>query len=484
MILKNLTLKQINKKIVDSDVTVEQLVNESIKVSKKHKDSNFCITMMEKEAMDKARLLSKNSNQAKDNFLFGVPYYLKDCICVKDSLTTCGSKMLENYYPPYNAKVYNTLEEKQTILLGKVAMDELAMGGTGLTCFTGHVFNPLDNRRIIGGSSSGSAYAVSAGIVSFSIGTDTGDSIRRPAALCGVYGFKPTYGSISRYGCLGYTSSLDTIGYFTNSIEDCAILSESLYDFDENDMTSINNRKKYTKLIDEKKHFKIGYLDYWLNKIDNNQKKEYLKLFEDIKSQGHTISKVLIDNDILENLLSLYRIITFSEATSTQANLDGIKFGYRAKGDSYEEIVKKTRQEALSTTVKRRYVLGEYMLHKENQKDYLVKAQKIRRKLINQINDLYKKVDILIIPANTDVPPLINNLINNIDTGSSNKIDDLLLLANFTGMPSLTIPFIRKNGLPICLNINAKYKKDENVFQFGKIIDNIIKQKYSEVDYE
>ncbi|WP_339022937.1 amidase family protein [Spiroplasma endosymbiont of Crioceris asparagi] len=453
-------LKTNNKKIL-TDKIVE---------SQKLKDSNFFVS------------LNKDSNfKMIDGPLTGVPFFEKDNISTKGILTTAGTNILKNYIPPFDATVHKELIDNGAVLVGKATLDELGMGGTGLFAANGIVHNFYDKKRIIGGSSSGSAFAVSSGIVPFATGTDTGDSIRKPASYAGIVGFKPTYGSISRYGVIPYAPSLDTVGLFANNVEDVSYVSKLIFKQDLNDFTSISNELKFENL-DFTKKASIAYIKEVYDWMPNDVKEKYNLLNEKLKEVGHKINFISFDTELLFLIQELYMIISYCEASSTHANLDGINFGARINGKDYREIMSKSRGMGFGRVVKRRFVIGSYNLKKENQEKLFLKAKKIRRILNDKIQKIYAKNDFLILPPAVDIAPLISDVLNKdivtVVDEKQNALDTILVLANFNGMPSITLPFYKKNNLPIGININANIREDSELLIFSQYLENILKGFY------
>ncbi|QGS51571.1 amidase family protein [Spiroplasma tabanidicola] len=476
MNFKNLTIVDIHNKIKNKELKVKDLVDSVYENLKAEFKSNFLVTLIENKNSEKELQELFDENK----LLSAIPYVTKDNISTKNILTTAGSNILSNYFPPYDATITEHLKNEHTILLGKASLDELGMGGTGLFGFNGEVRHPKDSERIAGGSSSGSAYAVAAGLVPFATGTDTGDSIRKPASYCGIVGFKPTYGSISRYGVIPYAPSLDHLGFFTNSVDDAAILSDATFKHDPKDFTSINNENEFYKNINNlDKKTKFGFLKSVLKYFKEDLKKDYLNLFEKIKAEGFEVIEIDFDEKLLATIPAVYMMISFSEGVSTHANLDGINFGKREEGKDYKDIMKKTRTKNFGNTVKRRFTIGSFQLKKENQEDLLLRSKKIRRLIIEELTKVFNQIDILFLPPSLDVAPTVKNILGTDveERGDHDGIwvDDILELANFNGMPSITIPFIEKNNLPIGININAKPKNDLQVLQAAKFLENLIK---------
>ncbi|QBQ07338.1 aspartyl/glutamyl-tRNA amidotransferase subunit A [Spiroplasma gladiatoris] len=473
---KNLSIIDIHNKLKYKEISVKELVDNTYKNLQAHFENNFLVTLIENKMseFDLQNLFDEN------NLLSAIPYVTKDNISTKNILTTAGSKILSNYIPSFDATITKQLESNKCILLGKATLDELGMGGTGLFGFNGEVRHPLDNSRIVGGSSSGSAYAVSAGLVPFSTGTDTGDSIRKPASFNGIVGFKPTYGSISRFGVIPYAPSLDHVGFFTRTVDDAAILSDATFEYDKNDFTSFNNKKEYYKNINGlNKKIKFGFLKPVWKYMNEDLKNKYQELFNQIKKDDNEIILIDFDETLLKTIPAIYMMISFSEGVSTHSNLDGINFGIREEGKDYIEIMKKTRTKNFGKTVKKRFTIGSYQLKKENQEEILNRSKKVRRIFIEKTNELFDLIDILILPPSFEPAPTVKNVlgtdVEDRKDYEGSWIEDVLEIANFNGMPSITIPFIKKENLPIGINLNAKPKEDLLVLQAAKYLENLIK---------
>ncbi|QHX36139.1 aspartyl/glutamyl-tRNA amidotransferase subunit A [Spiroplasma sp. TIUS-1] len=470
----NKTIKDYAKLVKES--SIKTVLEYSFRDIEKEFDSNFYINLNKEKINIKAEQLDKKARI--NSHLFGVPYFEKDNIVNTDIPTTAGSLFLKDYVSPFNATINEILSEAGAMMVGKTAMDEFGMGGTGLFSFNGEIRNPYEKNRIIGGSSSGSAYAVATGMVPFATGSDTGDSIRKPASFVGIVGFKPTYGSISRYGLMPYAPSLDTIGFFTNNVDDQKILAEVTFKQDKKDFTSINNPFKYENKKFDKK-LKIVQIREIYDLMPEDLKKEYDNFTERMLAVGHTVSFESIDINILNMLGEVYMAISYAEAASTLSNLQGVHFGKREEGDSYENIIKHSRGNNFSKTVKKRMIIGGYSLKSENQDIIFLKAKKIRRIIVDRIAEIYQTADIIVLPPSSGIAPTVSEAMKSAsgDAAVNGVIDSALLLANFNGMPSITIPFIKLNNLPIGINLNANIKKDILLLDFAQQVEEILKNK-------
>ncbi|WP_434329036.1 amidase family protein [Mycoplasma capricolum] len=466
---------EIHQDLVDKKYTVLDLTKEVLKNLKYELDSNAINYLAEIHALKQAKKVEENFD--KNNLLCGIPYICKDNFSTKDIPTTASSKILENYIPNYSAALVDSLDKNRSILVGKSALDELGMGGTGLLSCNGKITNPWDKNRIVGGSSSGSAYLVAKGLVPFATGTDTGDSIRKPASYNGIVGFKPTYGVISRYGLLPYAPSLDTAGFFTKNVDDMAVLCDACYDNDNRDFASTTaDHFDFLKQINDFSKIKaFGYITSVIDNLDQEHKNQYYKLFEILKNKGYQVKALDFRQDLLEAVLPVYLMIANSESVSTNSCLDGIKYGKRADGNDYNEIMINSRTQGFGEIVRRRFAIGSLVLKGENQEKYLVQAKKVRTLINRDFNNLFEQVDVLLLPPSLSIAPLIEEITNsNKKSHEKDFIDNILVLANFTGTPSITIPFFEIKNMPVGINITTKVKTDLLTLQAAKLLENII----------
>ena len=435
-------------------------------------------------------ILDDTKVRERDTLVGGIPYALKDNFSTSGILTTASSNILKDYVPVYDATVYKKLKRAGATLVGKTVLDELAMGGTGTTGHTGVVKNPWDKDRMIGGSSAGSASAVALGIVPFSIGSDTGDSVRKPAAFGGLVGFKPTYGRISRYGLFAFASSMDHVAMFTRCVKDAAIVTDVLKGQDPLDMTTLkDDGKTYSELLDQDiKGKKLFYIKEIcdVSLYEDKEVVETLTKFhetlEKCKELGFIIDEVSVDKQLLEAIYPTYMCLSCAEATSNNSNLTGIQFGPRGEGDSIEEIMFDARTKGFSELIKRRFVLGSYILQKENQDKLFLNAQRVRRLIVEKITELFKEYDGMILPASGGIAPKFDD--------SSEKLSDRYLLlenhlaiGNFGGFPSITIPYGFVEDMPVGLNITGRIKEDDVVLNIAHKIEESLEYKgiYSKV---
>lgn len=449
-------ITDLRKDLDCGNVTSEELFSNATSLAHKYQEEyNSFVT-----------ILDNYNHKASNSLIDGIPYSLKDNFSTKGILTTGSSNILKDYVPVYDATVYKKLTNAGGVLVGKTVLDELAMGGTGTTGHTGIVRNPWDRERQIGGSSSGSAASVALGIVPFSIGSDTGDSVRKPAAFGGVVGFKPTYGRISRYGLFAFASSLDNVGCIARSVRDCAIVTDILKGKDEKDMTSLPDENiSYLDLLDNDiKGKKLFYIKEVVNiKNCDPETKEVLdkfrKTLDELKDIGFIIDEVSIDEKLLKAAYPSYRTISCAEATSNNSNLTGIPFGPRGEGNNINDIMFDARTKGFSELIKRRFILGSYILQRENQERLFKNAQRLRHIIVDKMNELYKEYDAMILPASGGVAPLFGEEIDRMSDRYL-VLENHMVIANFGGFPSITIPSGFVSGMPIGVNITGRCFED------------------------
>ena len=467
----DLSIKEINRKLINKEIKPLDLVEEAFY---KIENSNFnaFITLNKEDAIKHAIELE---NKEVDNILFAIPIAIKDNILTKDLRTTAASHMLDDFIPIYDATAVTKVKEKNMIIIGKTNMDEFAMGSTGETSYFGPALNPWDLTKVPGGSSSGNASAISAGLVPLAIGSDTGGSIRQPASFCGLVGLKATYGRISRYGVIAFSSSLDQLGPMSRNVYENALLLNIISGKDENDLTSVSKDEDFTRLIDKDiKGLKIGVPKYYLNEKINKEitfkVKEVIKVLE---SKGCIID--LIDINYLEYAIPLYQVIALGEASSNLARYDGIKFGYVANSfNNLEELYKNTRTEGFGREVKRRLMIGSYVLSGKNAHKYYHKALRLREEMTTSFKETFKKYDLIIGPTNTDVA---YNLGTKEDDALKSFFDDLLTIpVNMAGLPALSLPIgFNKDNLPIGLHIIGNYFEEAKIYQLASFIEEYLK---------
>ncbi|MDD2377727.1 MAG: amidase family protein [Bacilli bacterium] len=471
----DLTIEEIRKLLDSGQITSEDLIKDSLdKAHQYQEEYNSFVT-----------ILDDAKHEVKGNsVLNGIPYTLKDNISTKGILTTGSSNILSDYVPVYDATIVKKLKDSGAVLVGKTVLDELAMGGSGTTGHTGIVRNPWDKNRLIGGSSAGSAASVALGITPFSIGSDTGDSIRKPAAYGGVVGFKPTYGRISRYGVFAFASSLDNVGCITRSVKDAAYVTDILKGKDERDMTSLPNTDEvYVDCLENdikgKKLFYIKEACNLDNYKDVNDEEltatlnNFYEVIEKCREIGFIVEEVSIDRDLLNALYPAYMCISCAEATSNNANLTGILFGKRGVGNNVDDIIFDARTKGFSEFIKRRFVMGSFVLQKENQERLFLNAGRVRRMIVDKINELFKDYDGLIMPSSDSIAPIIGNKTEQLSDRYL-ILGNHLVIGNFGGFPSISIPSGFVNGLPVSVNITGRQFEDGLTLNMAYKIESVL----------
>ena len=472
MELYELTVHELMDKLDRKEITSEEIVKSySKRIEEKEKDIQAFVTTTTDTAIEKARNVSRENSR-----LAGIPIGIKDNICTKGVKTTCSSKMLENFIAPYNATVIEKIENEGLISLGKLNMDEFAMGASTEYSAFKTTKNPWNLQTVPGGSSGGSAAAVAANLVPWALGSDTGGSIRQPAALCGVVGLKPTYGMVSRYGLVAFASSLDQIGPITKDVEDAAILLNAISGHDEKDSTSVNLPKKdYTQnLVEDVSKLKIGVpKEFFGEGINEEVKTSVEKAIEQYRKLGATVEECSLN--IANEALAVYYIIACAEASSNLGRFDGIRYGYRTKNfNNLKDIYKNSRSEGFGAEVKRRIILGTYVLSSGYYDAYYKKAQKVRTVIKQEFEKLFEKYDVLITPTSPTVA-------YEIGTKSNNPLEmylaDLCTVSvNIAGLPGISIPCgVDSQGMPIGLQLIGKPFGEETIIQAAYTYEQEIK---------
>ena len=422
-----------------------------------------------------AQYFQEKLNENKNNLLFGIPYTLKDNFATNGILTTGASKFLQNFIPPYSSTAYEILKEKGGVLLGKVNLDEVGMGGTGTYGYNGPVLNIYDHEKETGGSSSGSVNAVAADCGCFSLGSDTGDSVRRPASFLGVVGYKPSYGLISRYGVYPFAPSLDTVGIIANYVTDVAIVAQELVKFDEKDYTSqkVEDHQYFDKL-EVKTNLKFNVVKDIESYMPFETAAAYKKALEEIKKHGHTVTEIEMDWKVAELISALYSYFGTAEALSCWSNLTGIPFGMNFNKDEtgYNNIVYNNRTHGFGPEVIRRFVIGTYVNEFYRDNEFYFKARRNIKYLCNYYDKMLDNCDALILPSASTTAPYIKDE-GFADKPTSSLADDFLQLSNFLGSPSITIPYTFVNKMPFGININTKKFKDQEALNIALTLEEI-----------
>ena len=468
------SIKEIHEALVSGKVTSGKLVEEALRKSHEVEDKyNAFVTILD----------DAEAKEVSESLVSGIPFGVKDNYSTKDVLSTGSSNTLKNYVPFYTATVVQRLMDAGAIMVNKTALDEFGMGGTGTTPHTGAVLNPWDQTRMCAGSSAGSACAVASGVYPFALGSDTGDSIRKPAAYCGIVGYKPTYGMLSRYGLFPFASSLDHCGILTRSVEDAAIVTDIMKGIDDHDMTSwdsshIHLQEALTGNIEGKKLFyikEICDIHNYPNASDTLKEhlNNFFKTLELLKTKGVTVEEVSIDSKLLNAIASVYVVISCAEATSNMSNLTGIIFGPRSNKTDVFEMMKEHRTLGFSPLIKRRFIIGSYVLQKENQERYFKNAQRVRRLIVDKMKELFREYDALILPVSSGPAKKLDEDKDVIDAGT-NVLEEHLQIGNFGGFPSITIPNGFIETLPVGINITGNCYDDENVLNIAYTLESLM----------
>ena len=469
--MKVYSIEELHDLIVNDKINIDEYYHDLFKEAEFQQNRlNAFVTITKDNALNNIKDIKIND----DEILKGIPGVFKDNFNTKGIKTTASSKMLEDYVPVYNATVVEKLFDKGISLIGKSSMDELAMGGTNKSALTGPVLNPWDSTRIAGGSSGGSAALVGSGVVPFALGSDTGDSIRKPAGFCGVVGFKPTWGRISRFGVIPYASSLDHVGAFTRNVRDMAIVTEALAGHDKRDMTSSTRDVPHylQELNSDIKGMKIAVLKTISNEIRNVEiKNNFNHVVETFKQLGAIVEEVEIPVYLAKAILPTYTIIANSEATSNHSCLDGIKYGDRQPGSSTDEVMINSRTDGFGAHIKRRFILGNIALATENQERMFRKAQRVRRLIVEEMNKIYDNYDIILTPNGVGIAPKLDEANDDRLSDEYLILENHLALGNFAGTPSISIPSGFCEGMPIAVNIMGRLFEEQTVFNVAYALE-------------
>ncbi len=416
---------------------------------------------LKSELEESARASNLNAYISFESSGEGVPILIKDNIQVNGWSVTSGSKILQGYISPYDATVITNLKSKGMMAFGRSNMDEFAMGSTTESSFYGPTFNPHDISCVPGGSSGGSAAAVAGGIAIAALGSDTGGSIRQPAAYCGCVGFKPTYGRVSRYGLAAYASSLDQIGPITQNVEDAAILYDAIAGHDPKDSTSANLvDANIAANLDPTRKLKIAVIDNYISEASREIQKAYADTVKVLEGLGHTIIHKKMTNTKYD--IATYYIVATAEAATNLARFDGIRYGYRAEADKLADLYIKTRSEGFGDEVKRRILLGNFVLSSGYYDAYYLKAQKVRHLIRDEFNKIFDEVDLILSPVAPSVAPKIGSIHDPLEMYKS---DMYTIAINLAGLPALSLPVgSDSNGMPIGLQLIGRAFDEQKIF--------------------
>ena len=482
MDLMSLTAVELGKKIKAKDVSVEEAVRAALAAIGEKEDAvNSFVTVDEEGALARAKQVQEKIDAGElAGPLAGVPVAIKDNMCTEGLLTTCSSKILYNFLPTYSAEAVKKLEEAGAVIIGKTNMDEFAMGSTTETSAYGTTKNPWNTAHVPGGSSGGSCAAVAAEEVPFALGSDTGGSIRQPSSFCGVTGIKPTYGTVSRYGLIAYGSSLDQIGPIAKDVTDCATILETIASYDTKDSTSVKREDYHftDALTDDVKGLKIGIpRDYFGDGLDAEVKDAVLGVAAKLKEKGAEVEE--FDLGLVKYAIPAYYVIACAEASSNLARFDGVKYGYRAaEYDGLHNMYKKSRSEGFGAEVKRRIMLGSFVLSSGYYDAYYLKALRVKALIKKAFDDAFAKYDVILAPAAPTTAPKIGESLSN---PIQMYLGDIYTIsANLAGLPGISFPCgTDSKGLPIGAQLLGNCFEEKTIIRAAYSFERTRKYKHS-----
>jgi aspartyl-tRNA(Asn)/glutamyl-tRNA(Gln) amidotransferase subunit A len=470
---KHVSYYSIKEDIFNGSVSVKSLLEDYFQRIEQTKSLNIFLEVFTESARKQAEAVEQKIKAGKAGKLAGMIVAIKDNICYKGHKVSAASKMLANFESLYSATAVNRLLEEDAIIIGRVNCDEFAMGSSNENSAYGAVLNPVNPKKVPGGSSGGSAAAVKAGLCMVALGSDTGGSIRQPASFCGTVGFKPTYGRVSRYGLIAFASSFDQIGPLSNSVEDSAMVMEVISGYDEHDATSASN--PVPRFVDQVKDekYKIAYIKQCIESpgLDEEIKSFFKAEVARLQDEGHTL--VEVDFDYLDYLIPTYYVISTAEASSNLSRYDGIHYGFRSKdAQGIEDTYLKTRSEGFGEEVKRRILLGTFVLSSGYYDAYFEKAQKVRRIVAEKTQEILKEHDFIMLPT---TPSTAFNLGENISDPIQMYLQDIYTVqANLVGVPAISLPLgNHSDGLPFGIQFMAEKFQDEKLLTFSRQLNNI-----------
>ena len=479
--ITDLKLVELVDKIKKKELSSSEVTIAFIERSKKSKKLNAYISENYENAIKKAKIFDQKPDFKKK--LPGIPIAIKDLFCTKNIRTTAGSKILENFVPTYESTVTQNILDEGGIVIGKLNCDEFAMGSSNETSYFGNVQNPVSENLVPGGSSGGSSSALAAKLTPATIGTDTGGSIRQPASFTGTVGLKPTYGSCSRYGIVAFASSLDQAGPMTHDVKDCSLMFEIMSTYDTKDSTSVDfKRENYlTNLNENIKGKKIGIpKEYRVDGMPKEIDELWEKGIKIIKENGGQIIEISLPNT--NYALPTYYIVAPAEASSNLARYDGVKYGFRSKGENLIDMYEKTRSEGFGDEVKRRIMIGTYVLSSGYYDAYYLKAQKVRRLIKNDFDEAYKKVDAILTPSTPSSAFKIGEKLN--DPVSMYLNDIFTVPINLAGLPAISIPAGHdKKGYPLGLQVIGKAFDEQSILNIAFALEKNISFKNNITDW-
>ena len=478
MNITELTVHELQQKLKSKELTIAEILESYCnRINEKEPEVEAFVTTYLEEAKAEAQKIQEKIDNGEDLGEYaGIPIGIKDNLCMKGTKTTCSSKMLENFVSPYDATVIEKLKDENIISLGKLNMDEFAMGSSTESSYFKKTKNPWNLNKVPGGSSGGSAAAVAANMVPWALGSDTGGSIRQPASLCGVVGLKPTYGLVSRYGLVAFASSLDQIGPITKDVRDSAMLLSLIAGNDEKDTTSEEIEKKdYTKALkNDVKGLKIGVpKEFFGEGINEEVKKELTKAIETYKELGAEVEEFSLD--VAKYALATYYIIACAEASSTLGRFDGIRYGYRTpEYSNLKEIYKKSRSEGFGPEVKRRIILGTYVLSSGYYDAYYKKAQQVRTLVSNEFSKAFEKYDVILTPTS---PVTAFNIGEKSNNPLEMYLADICTVSiNIAGVPAISIPCgVDSEGMPVGMQLIGNKFEEEKILNAAYTFEQKVK---------
>ena len=478
MNITELTVHDLQQKLKSKELTIAEILESYCnRINEKEPEVEAFVTTYLEEAKAEAQKIQEKLDNGEDLGEYaGIPIGIKDNLCMKGTKTTCSSKMLENFVSPYDATVIEKLKDENIISLGKLNMDEFAMGSSTESSYFKKTKNPWNLNKVPGGSSGGSAAAVAANMVPWALGSDTGGSIRQPASLCGVVGLKPTYGLVSRYGLVAFASSLDQIGPITKDVKDSAMLLSLIAGHDEKDTTSEEIEKKdYTKALkNDVKGLKIGVpKEFFGDGINEEVKKELTKAIETYKELGAEIEEFSLD--VAKYALATYYIIACAEASSNLGRFDGIRYGYRTpEYSNLKEIYKKSRSEGFGPEVKRRIILGTYVLSSGYYDAYYKKAQQVRTLVSNEFGKAFEKYDVILTPTS---PVTAFNIGEKSNNPLEMYLADICTVSiNIAGVPAISIPCgVDSEGMPVGMQLIGNKFEEEKILNAAYTFEQKVK---------
>ncbi|MCD4705387.1 Asp-tRNA(Asn)/Glu-tRNA(Gln) amidotransferase subunit GatA [bacterium] len=462
--MKEFTIRKIQQSLENKEITCQKLVTSFFAKIKKDKLNNF-ITLFTEDALKQAQEVDQKIAQGKKlKNLEGIPVAIKDNILIKDRKATAASQILENYIATYDAQVIKKLKSAGAIFLGKTNLDEFAMGASNENSYFGPALNPHDHDRVTGGSSGGSAAAVAAQHCVFALGSDTGGSIRQPASFCGVVGFKPSYGRVSRQGLMSLASSLDQIGPLTNSVEDAVLVYNTILGKDDQDMTSMKTEKVDLSKIKKLSVKRVGIpKNYYELSIDQGIKDIFKDNIEKLKGQGLEIKE--IDLSFMDEALAIYYIIQSAEASTNLARYDGLRYGKSVPAKDLTEQYINSRGLGFGKEVKRRIIMGTYVLSYGYREAYYNQAKKVQEDIKLRFDQIFQKVDAIIIPTTPSTAFKLNEKFN--DPLTMYLADIFTVAVNMAGLPAISVPSGLVDNLPVGLQVLGNFKEEKKVFNLA-----------------